>query len=189
MSLLSKHPSKSKDTEQVREKPAATFWDDPEPSKAPAKSGWTEDRGQAARRAAKSASDTSPRMEAERAATSTRKQIGHGVYLDDGVTPASAPSMDSRAYGQAAMNARQEDIQPTSRQRINGFNHQQALEDDDQGYWAIPFSTHRAERAVHPEAIAKREAARAKKAKEQNERAWRGMALFLKLVSMGAGHN
>lgn len=169
-------------------KPAATFWDDPEPSQARAKVGWTEDRGQAARRAAKSASDTSPRMEAERAATSTRTQIGHGVYLDDGVTPASAPSMDSRAYGQAAMNARQEDIHPTSRQRINGFNHRQALEDDDQGYWSIPFSTHRAEHSSHPEGVAKRAAARERKHKEQEERAMRGMAFFLKLVSMGAGH-
>ncbi|MFP6558901.1 hypothetical protein WJ542_11360 [Paraburkholderia sp. B3] len=144
MSLRSKRPSKApetKDTEQVSEKPAATFWDGFESS------------------------------------GSSTTGIDQRKWRDAEIITSEPEVTEAPAQER-----------PTSRGKIEGgkrLNHAPLLSDDPRDL----FSTHRAERSSHPEAVAKREAARAKKAKEQDERAWRGMAFFLKLVSMGAGHN
>ncbi|HKR39823.1 MAG TPA: hypothetical protein VJU59_09110 [Paraburkholderia sp.] len=71
---------------------------------------------------------------------------------------------------------------PTSRAKVgeaNLANRRGAYDGDLRDV----FSTHRAERSMHPAEIAKRESARAAKAKEQNERAWRGFSYLQSLLS------
>lgn len=104
----------------------------------------------------------------------------------DSFEPSGAPTIDQRQWREDTGSAKApeviEQVQPTSRGKIEGgkrLNHDAMLGDDPRDM----FSTQRAERSMHPEEIAKRAADRERKHKEQEERAWRGLAYLRDLLS------
>lgn len=150
MGLLSRAKQSSaakRDAKETEHKPAATFWDDPAPAST------------------------------EGQKHSKVEQSEHTFGFNPDLELQTQIGGSSREYGQQSINARQEDVQPTSRARIEDATRpRQSIRDAN---LIGELSTHRVARQNPSEEAAKR----AIKKDEQESRAWRSLTAMLELFA------
>ncbi|TDN69080.1 hypothetical protein [Paraburkholderia sp. BL10I2N1] len=138
--------------EKTDKKPAATFWDDPEPSKGAKPQAWkTEHAGIG--------------------------NIDPTISFDESLELQTQIEGTSREYGQQAINARQEDRQPVSRERIEAAMMRPRASRQRDGMFDL--STHRAARGELQMSTEEFAATKEK----QESRAWASLTRMLELFA------